>query len=81
MTARAAGMDPKPLIAACESCGLPTECPYDAAALSRAALSDKKRRGNRITLVLPEEIGKCRLETVPIDELPHYFARGTGEEP
>ena len=81
LAARAAGMDPTPLIAACEKCGLPTECPYDAAALSRAALSDKKRRGGKITLALPEAVGRCRLETVDVSDLPGIFAKGTGENP
>ena len=81
MAARAAGLDPAPIESACRACGLPTASPYPAKMLAEAALSDKKRRGDRITLVLPEKIGACRLETVPIDDLPHYFARGTGEEP
>ena len=81
LAARAAGMDPSPLIAACKACGLPTECPYSAADLCRAALSDKKRRGDKITLVLPERIGRCRLETVGVADLPALFAKATGEQP
>ena len=80
MAARAAGMDPAPLIDACRACALPFQSPYPAAELAEAALSDKKRRGGQITLVLPEKIGQCRLKTVNISELPHYFAKGTGEE-
>ena len=53
----------------------------EVARLAEAALSDKKRRGNSITLVLPERIGQCRLETVAVSELPAWFARGTGEAP
>ena len=81
LAARAAGMDPSPLTAACKACGLPTECPYPAADLCRAALSDKKRRGDKITLVLPERIGRCRLETVDVADLPVLFAKATGEQP
>ena len=81
MAARAAGMDPAPILDACRACGLPTNSPYAAARLAEAALSDKKRRGNSITLVLPERIGQCRLETVAVSELPAWFARGTGEAP
>ncbi len=80
MAARASGMDPAPVIDACRACGLPAECPYPAAVLAEAALSDKKRRGDQITLVLPERIGKCSLKTVGMAELAHYFALGTGEE-
>ena len=48
--------------------------------LSQAALSDKKRRGGSITLVLPERVGQCALKTVPVEELPAYFRRGTGAD-
>ena len=81
MAARAAGMDPAPVINACAACGLPTDCPYPAAMLSEIARSDKKRQGDRITLVLPERIGKCFLKTVDVEELPAYFAKGAGEAP
>ena len=43
------------------------------AALAKAALNDKKRAGGSITLVLPEAIGRCRLEKVPVSELPRCF--------
>ena len=79
MAAKAAGMDASEIEKACISCGLPTASPYPAAQLAEAALSDKKRRGGRITLVLPERIGKCALKTVDVAELPVYFAKGTGE--
>ena len=79
MAARAAGMDAAPVEAAVAACGLPTACPYPAAQLAQAALSDKKRRGGSITLVLPERIGQCRLESIPVEQLPAVFAKGTGE--
>lgn len=79
MAARAAGMDPVEIEAACAACGLPTAPPYPAAELYQAALRDKKRRGGKITLVLPEKIGQCFLRTIDIAELPAYFAKGTGE--
>ena len=78
MAAGAAGC-PEALIrrlAACFSAnGLSTHCPYPAEALAKAALSDKKRAGGSITLVLPEAIGKCRLQKVPVAELPAWFDR------
>jgi 3-dehydroquinate synthase len=79
MAAKAAGMDASAIEAACRSCGLPTASPYPASQLAEAALRDKKRRGGKITLVLPERIGKCFLKTVDVAELPEYFAKGTGE--
>ena len=56
--------------------GLMTRCPYPADRLAAAALGDKKRAGNSITLVLPEAIGKCFLKKVPVSELPEWFRRG-----
>ena len=57
--------------------GLPLDCGYTAAALAEAALADKKRHGDSITLIIPGEIGGCRLEKVPAAELTAIFAKGT----
>ena len=78
MAASAAGC-PDDMILRLADClkanGLPVRCRYDAATLAEAALSDKKRAGGTITLVLPEEIGKCVLKKVPVAELPHCFVK------
>lgn len=55
--------------------GLSVHCEYDAGALYSAALSDKKRKGNEITLVLPEKIGQCVLRKIPVSQLSDYFER------
>jgi 3-dehydroquinate synthase len=44
--------------------------------LFKAALSDKKRRGNKITLVLPRKIGECYLETTDADNLLEVIKKG-----
>ena len=80
MAFRAAGLDAGEIAEAARACGLESQCPYSWQELSQAALSDKKRRGGSITLVLPERVGKCVLKTVPVEELPAYFRRGTGAE-
>ena len=80
MAARAAGMEARPVAEAAEACGLPVRSPYPGDLLAQAALSDKKRRGGKITLVLPRAIGDCCLKSVPVEELPRYFAKGMGEE-
>ena len=79
MAARAAGVETEWVEKGVQACGLETKSPYAAKVLAEAALSDKKRKGGKITLVLPVEKGKCQLKTIPIDELPAYFAKGTGE--
>ncbi len=64
------------ITAANRNCGLPVTAPYSAKTLAEAALSDKKRRGDHVTLVLPERIGACRLERVEVSHLEEYFQRG-----
>ena len=64
------------VIEACRNCGLPVLSPYPAEQLARAALRDKKRSGDRITLVLPEAVGRCRLQTIPVSGLEDAFRRG-----
>ena len=52
---------------------LPTDYAISARQLCDAALSDKKREGGTITLVLPEKIGKCVLYDLDINELEVIF--------
>ncbi|MBQ8087440.1 MAG: 3-dehydroquinate synthase [Clostridia bacterium] len=66
----------KAIIRANQSCGLPTRSPYPAEQLAQAALTDKKRKGGTITLVLPEQIGKCALKKIDISALEDAFRRG-----
>lgn len=64
---------------ALEKCGLPTECPYSSKELCKLMLADKKRRGDKITLVVPVEIGKCELAEIPVDELKSFIFGGAHE--
>ncbi len=59
---------------------LPTNCPYSAAEFARAALGDKKRRSNSITLVLPKSAGECFLKSVDINTLPEFLSAGLGRD-
>ncbi len=64
-------------IAAClERNGLPTGTDYTAEALAQASLSDKKRAGDTITVVVPRRIGECELKKLPVRELPGLIAAG-----
>lgn len=58
-----------PITAALTAAGLPTQTDYSPAALTAAALHDKKRKGGTVSLVLPAEIGRCVLHPFPVDEL------------
>ena len=52
-----------------EKNALPTGTSFSAEVLSDAALSDKKRAGGEITLVVPRRVGRCELKTVPVADL------------
>ena len=56
--------------------GLPCGTDFAPEALSEAALSDKKRAGDTVTLVIPERIGGCVLRAVPVAELPDIIRAG-----
>ena len=53
--------------------GLPTSADYSADDLLSAALSDKKRAGGKITVVLPEAVGQCGLYPVPIETFAQWM--------
>ncbi len=48
--------------------GLPSSSPAEPKELQKAILRDKKRRGSTLALVLPESVGRCRIEEVEIGE-------------
>jgi len=58
--------------------GIDSDCPYTARELAKKALSDKKRSGGIITLVLLEKIGRAYLEKIDVNELEGIFAKGLG---
>ena len=49
--------------------GLPVSTDFSAEELTMAALSDKKRAGDEITLVIPNSVGDCYLKELPVTEL------------
>lgn len=49
--------------------GFETDCPFKADELYSVILSDKKRSGADITLVLPKQIGACTLEKMPAGQV------------
>ena len=55
---------------------LPTETGLDPEILLRLALGDKKRRGSRLALVVPQSMGDCILHDIPLEELPRWIAAG-----
>lgn len=55
---------------------LPTSCDYSAESLYRAALSDKKRSGGLVNLIIPEQIGFCRIEPTPVENIQSFIEAG-----
>ena len=59
-----------------ERFGLPIFSHYTAEQLCEAALSDKKRAGETVNLILPEKIGSCAIHRVPISQLETIMQAG-----
>jgi 3-dehydroquinate synthase len=55
---------------------LPAETGIPPESLIEAAFFDKKRSGQRITLILPERIGKCAAKSFSMDELAAFIRLG-----
>ena len=55
---------------------LPVSCTFSAESLYRCALSDKKRSGGTVNLIIPERIGFCRIAPTHVEELKAYIEAG-----
>ena len=55
---------------------LPTETEIPRDALLAALLRDKKRSGDTMSLIVPQRIGQCRVEKVPVEELGEWLRLG-----
>lgn len=56
--------------------GLPLTCDYCAGDLHRHALSDKKRSGGTVNLIIPERIGFCRIAPTPVEQIQSFIEAG-----
>ena len=59
-----------------EKFGLPIFTHHTAAELSDAALSDKKRAGDTVNLILPKRIGECTISPTPVSQLESIIQAG-----
>lgn len=55
---------------------LPAGCDFTADELYNAALSDKKRSLDTISLIAPERFGRCKIENVSVDDLKKFIELG-----
>ena len=56
--------------------GLPVSCDFTSEALADAMLSDKKRTGDSLSLILPRSIGACTIYPIPITEAETFIKAG-----
>ena len=56
--------------------GLPTQTGFAAESLYASALSDKKRAGGTVNLIIPAAIGDCRIVPTPVSELKSFIEAG-----
>lgn len=74
---RAAGIpDGQKLLAMLEQFGLPTRTGYSADALVGHMLSDKKRSGRTVNLIIPRAIGDCAIVPTPVEALKSIIQAG-----
>ena len=55
---------------------LPTTTSFPCADIYQAALSDKKRTGNIIHLIVPQQIGKCNIHPIDVPQLKSFIEAG-----
>ena len=56
--------------------GLPTETEIPLEELVRVIAADKKLDGSTLRLVVPEAVGRCRIETLPLSEIEGWLRLG-----
>ena len=64
------------LEAALAANGLSARAPFSGEQIAEAALADKKRAGDTISLVVPTALGSCEVRAVGVGELAAIFQRG-----
>jgi len=64
------------ILAALHRFGLPASTEYTAEDLANCAMSDKKRCGGTVNLIVPERIGFCRVEPIPVENLQSFIQAG-----
>ena len=69
-------LDADRIIACLERFGLPVTTDISVDETSRHALSDKKRSGGTVKLILPEAIGDCAIVPTPVENLRSFIEEG-----
>lgn len=66
----------KPLTTVMKQFHLPTTTQFTANQLYRCALSDKKRAGGTVNLIIPNTIGDCSIVPISVDHLESFIEEG-----
>lgn len=56
--------------------GLPTHTDFSPEEIAEVALSDKKRTGGTLELIVPEAIGRCAITPVPVEQVLSWVQSG-----
>ena len=64
------------IIAILQQFGLPASTSYSADTLFACALSDKKRSGAAVNLIIPNTIGDCSIVPTPVEKLKSFIQAG-----
>lgn len=64
------------ILAIVQKFGLPVNTSATAQELYISALSDKKRSGNTVNLIIPKEIGNCIIHPIAVNELQSFIEAG-----
>jgi 3-dehydroquinate synthase len=69
-------VDSHRIIACLEKFGLPITANYPAEEILPFTLSDKKRSGGTVNLIIPREIGHCDIAPTPVDDILPFIQAG-----
>ena len=68
--------DTERILTTLQKFNLPIHTEYSAPELYECALSDKKRSGGTVNLIIPAAIGDCRIVPTPVDRLLSFIEEG-----
>ena len=68
--------DVRRILAILNQFSLPTETDCTAEQIFTSALSDKKRMGGKVNLIIPERIGYCRIQPTEVTNLKSFIEAG-----
>ena len=59
-----------------EKNNLPTTCDFSAEELYKASLKDKKRSFDTMSVIVPDELGLCKIVELPVEDLQNFIEKG-----